>query len=147
MMRKLVKVMILLGFPSAPMADAGTQAVIAERTIRPGAVIAPADVRLGPYDAERALSAREEAVGMVARRLLLAGRPLMEGDVGPPSIIRRNSHVALVFQRGALTIRAEGRALSDGAAGERVRVMNLASRQTVTGTVAADGSVTVGGSQ
>ena len=32
----------------------------------------------------------------------------------------------------------------EAGAGEPVRVMNLASRQTVSGTVAADGSIEVG---
>jgi flagellar basal body P-ring formation protein FlgA len=139
-----MQIMLFVAAPAAAVAEAEMQAVIAERTIRPGDVISSADVRLGPSDSEGALSARAAAVGMVARRLLVAGRPVMQGDVGPPALIRRNAHVALVFQRGTLAIRAEGRALSDGAEGERVRVMNLASRQTVTGTVLADGSVAVG---
>jgi flagella basal body P-ring formation protein FlgA len=139
-----MQIMLFVAAPAAAVAEAEMQAVIAERTIRPGDVISPADVRLGPSNSEGALSARAAAVGMVARRLLVAGRPVMQGDVGPPALIRRNAYVALVFQRGTLAIRTEGRALSDGAEGERVRVMNLASRQTVTGTVLADGSVAVG---
>lgn len=143
-MRTLLQIMVLVAAPATAHAEAEMQAVIAERTIRPGDVIAPTDVGLGPSDAEDALSEPAAAVGMVARRLLVAGRPVMQGDVGPPALIRRNAHVALVFKRGTLAIRTEGRSLADGAEGERVRVMNLASRQTVTGTVLADGSVAVG---
>ena len=50
----------------------------------------------------------------------------------------------LSYASGPLTIVTEGRALDRAAAGEPVRVMNLASKQTVTGTVAPDGSVEVG---
>jgi flagella basal body P-ring formation protein FlgA len=82
---------------------------------------------------------------MAARRLLVPGRPIMPGDIGAPAIVKRNGHVALVYQSGGLTIRAEGRALSEGAAGDMVRVMNLASRQTITGTVMPDGTIEVGG--
>ncbi|MEM9971263.1 MAG: flagella basal body P-ring formation protein FlgA, partial [Pseudomonadota bacterium] len=42
-----------------------------------------------------------------------------------------------------LTIRTEGRVLDRGAVGDRVRVMNLTSRSTVSGIVAAGGTVVV----
>jgi flagella basal body P-ring formation protein FlgA len=48
------------------------------------------------------------------------------------------------YASGGLHIITEGRTLDRAAAGELVRVMNLASKQTVTGTVAEDGSVEVG---
>ena len=50
----------------------------------------------------------------------------------------------MTYVDGPLRIVTEGRALDRAAAGEPVRVMNLASRQTVTGTVAPDGSIEVG---
>jgi flagella basal body P-ring formation protein FlgA len=149
-MGRLLLVLMLAACPAAAVADAASapgEAVLAARTIRPGDTIAPADLRLGTAQAEGALTEPAAAVGLVARRLLVAGRPLVEGDVGPPALVRRNAHVVIVFERGSLSIRAEGRALSEGAVGERVRVMNLASRQTVTGTVAADGTVGVGVSE
>ena len=40
-------------------------------------------------------------------------------------------------------IATEGRALDRAGVGERLRVMNLGSRNTVTGTVAEDGAVLV----
>ena len=48
------------------------------------------------------------------------------------------------YASGPLRIVTDGRALDRAAAGELVRVMNLASKQTVTGMVAADGSIEVG---
>ena len=48
------------------------------------------------------------------------------------------------YMRGPLRIVTEGRALDRAAVGQPVRVMNLASRQTVSGTVAEDGSIEVG---
>jgi len=47
------------------------------------------------------------------------------------------------FAIGALDIRTDGRALDRGALGERVRVMNLASRTVVTGAVSGPGAVAV----
>jgi flagella basal body P-ring formation protein FlgA len=146
MMVRLLALLVLSAAPSfAWTAAVAGDAVQAARTIRPGEVIAAADLTLGPSDTAGALAALEDAIGMTARRLLVSGRPVMPADVGPPALVRRNSQVSLIFERGALSIRADGRALSDGAVGQEVRVMNLASRQTVTGIVRADGSVATGG--
>jgi flagella basal body P-ring formation protein FlgA len=48
------------------------------------------------------------------------------------------------YASGPLRIVTDGRALDRAGAGEFVRVMNLTSKQTVTGVVAADGSIEVG---
>jgi flagella basal body P-ring formation protein FlgA len=148
-MRGFVGIVVLAAAPALaePPAAGGADTLEAVRTIRPGEVITLADVRLMASDAAGALTSPEEAVGMMARRLLVAGRPVLASDIGPPVLVRRNSLVRLVYERGGLTIKAEGRALSDGAEGDLVRVMNMASRQTVAGTVTADGSVAAGGSE
>ena len=136
---------LVLALAAMPgLAPAG-EVLTAARTIRPGEILGRADLSAMWSDAQGALAIPEEAVGLAARRMLVPGRPIMPGDVASPLLVRRNGHVALVHRNGALTIRAEGRALSDGAAGDEVRVMNLASRQTIVGTVAADGTIDVGG--
>jgi flagella basal body P-ring formation protein FlgA len=143
-MRAVAVALLLIAAPALGDAAGQGSAVSAIRTIRPGEVIASGDIRVSPSDAAGVLASADEAVGMAARRLLPAGRALRPGDVGPPALVHRNSLVLLVYARGSLAIRTEGRALGDGAEGERVRVMNLASRQTVTGTVMADGTVAMG---
>jgi flagella basal body P-ring formation protein FlgA len=64
-------------------------------------------------------------------------------DLGPPALVDRNQIVALDFRAGGLSIRAEGRALARGGAGDVIRVMNLASRTTVSGRIRPDGVVDV----
>ncbi|WP_035919862.1 flagellar basal body P-ring formation chaperone FlgA [Leisingera aquimarina] len=113
------------------------------RTIRAKAIVNAEDLALKKGEILGALSNPAAVVGQEARVALYAGRPLRAGDIGPPAIIERNDLVTLTFRQGGLTIAAEGRALGRGAAGEPVRVMNLNSRTTVTGRIAADGSVEV----
>ncbi|AHD02739.1 flagellar basal body P-ring formation chaperone FlgA [Leisingera methylohalidivorans] len=113
------------------------------RTIRAKAIVNAEDLALKKGEILGALSNPAAVVGQEARVALYAGRPLRAGDIGPPAIIERNDLVTLTFRQGGLTIAAEGRALGRGAAGEAVRVMNLNSRTTVTGRIAADGSVEV----
>jgi flagellar basal body P-ring formation protein FlgA len=124
-------------------APALADAVIATRTIRAMTVLGPQDMAVVAADIPGALTDPALAVGLEARVTLYAGRPIAEADLGRPALIERNQTVALIYRSGGLSILTEGRALDRAAVGEAVRVMNLSSRATVTGTVAPDGSVLV----
>lgn len=56
-------------------------------------------------------------------------------DVRARFLVARNRLVRIEFVRGALTISAEGRSLSNGSEGDVVRVLNLGSRAIVNGVV------------
>ena len=65
------------------------------------------------------------------------------GVVGPPAVSERNHVVPLMYSRGGLEIMPEGRSLDRAGIGDQVRVMNLASRATVSGRVTASGRILV----
>lgn len=130
------------------IALAGTaqaEVVVASRNIPARSLITAADLALQPGRIPGALADPAEAEGMEARVTLYAGRPVRAGDIGPPAIVERNQIVTLVFARNGLSITAEGRALDRGGAGDLVRVMNLASRSTVTARLSQTGEAHVGG--
>ena len=125
-------------------APAGADVVLASRTLRAGTQITAADIVLLSDPAPPGAAAHpDEAIGLEARLTLYAGRPIPLASLGPPALVERNTLVSLVFLRGGLEIRADGRALARGAEGEEIRVMNLSSRSTVTGIVAGPGLVRV----
>lgn len=117
--------------------------VIATRTIRAQSVILPTDLTLADGNMAGAADEVAQVVGQEARVAIYAGRPVQLSDIGPPAVITRNQIVPLVFQKNGLQITAEGRSLGRAAPGERVRVMNMSSRATVSGRVASDGTVFV----
>ena len=117
--------------------------VVATRTIRANTVLTAQDLKLQSGEAVGVASHPDQLVGQETRVALYAGRPVRLEDVGPPALVERNQVVELVFDHGGLRITTEGRSLSRAGAGERVRVMNLDSRTTVTGRVASDGRVLV----
>jgi flagella basal body P-ring formation protein FlgA len=129
--------------PRAQQAAALDGAVVATRAIRAREIIGPDDVALRPGATPGALASLDAAVGMEARVGLYAGFPVRAGDVGPPALVERNALVSLAFRHGALAIQTEGRSLGRAGLGERVRVMNLDSRVTVTGVVTGPNSVEV----
>ncbi len=137
-MRLLAAALVLL-LPEV----AAAETLVAARTLRPASVIGPGDLALIDEVHPGALRNPREAIGQEARVALYAGRPIRPGDIGPAAVVERNGIVALIYRRGPLAIATEGRALDRGAPGEAIRVMNLASRTTVTGVIGSDGSVHV----
>ncbi|MES0864161.1 flagellar basal body P-ring formation chaperone FlgA [Ruegeria sp. SCPT10] len=129
----------LIAAPITALADI----VVPTRTIRAKEVISAADLELKHTDIPGAVSDPAELIGFEARVALYPGRPVRAADVGPPAIVDRNDLVILVFNRKPLSISTEGRALGRGAVGERIRVMNLSSRTTVTGLIRPDGQIEV----
>jgi len=119
----------------------------------PKSVIYPGDVitddRLTDLDvdseADGMVSLRPQALGKVAARTLLPGRPIPLAALATPRTVRNGGAVHLVFREGALEIVASGSALQDGAIGDLVRARNDDSGVTVVGSVQADGSVLIDG--
>jgi flagella basal body P-ring formation protein FlgA len=91
---------------------AAAETLVATRTIRAQAIIEPQDLTFAAVATPGALDDPSDVVGMEARVVLYAGRPIRPGDIGAPAIVERNQIVALVFRHGTLTIAAEGRALA-----------------------------------
>lgn len=140
-----MRALALLAALAAGGAVAEAQTLVAARTIRAQSVLVPGDVIPGSETIAGALSDPAAAIGREARVILYAGQPIRPGDLGPPALVERNQRVTLVYREGTLEITAEGRALDRAGAGEPVRVMNLASRNTLTGEVTAGGEVAVAG--
>jgi len=136
---RLALSVVFVCFASAGSGDIA----VPQRTIRARELISAQDIVVKPGKAVGAVSDPANVVGFEARVTLYAGRPIRPGDVSRPAIVDRNQLVTLVFERNGLRITAEGRSLGRGAAGQMIRVMNLASRVSVTGRVRSDGTIGV----
>lgn len=140
MKRTLVLVLAFLATPAA------SETVVAAKNLRPGMIVTAQDVKLAAADFAGGFQLLEDVIGQESRVVLYAGRPVLPNDIGPPALIDRNQIVTLVYTAGPMTILTEGRSLGRGAIGDRVRVMNLSSRTTVTGSVTTNGDVIVSNS-
>ncbi len=138
----MIRAALLLLLCAAP---AAAEVVVATRTVRAQTLIGPGDVALKPGDAAGIAGSLEAVVGQEARVTLYAGRAVRQDAVGRPALVERNQLVTLSFRHGGLSINAEGRTLDRAGAGERVRVMNLGSRNIVVGQVAENGTIIVSG--
>ncbi|MEO1677486.1 MAG: flagellar basal body P-ring formation chaperone FlgA [Pseudomonadota bacterium] len=141
MTRRLLAFVLSLAVPALP---ATAETLVAAGTIRAQTILTSAHIAVIREAVPGALSDPAQALGQETRVILYAGRPIRPTDLGPPAVIDRNQIVRLVYRQRGLAIVAEGRALDRAGAGERVRVLNIASRATVTGTVAPEGHIVVG---
>lgn len=74
---------------------------------------------------------RKEIVGKQVMRTLAAARPVQEHSIGPPIVAERGSEVTIRLDNGPISVTAPGRLLESGARGQRVRVVNNISSQTL----------------
>ena len=122
-------------------------AVVPTRIIYPGEELQPGqleEVEVTNPNLTRGYVERISAVaGLITKKTLLPGRIILPSALREPFAVSRGSTVQLVFDNGALVIRASGSPLQDAAIGELIRVRNKDSGVIVSGTVMADGTVHV----
>tara|TARA_R110002072_G_scaffold36528_1_gene107559 strand:- start:1249 stop:1662 length:414 start_codon:yes stop_codon:yes gene_type:complete len=122
---------------------AGAETLVAARTIPARTIIGSDDLLLRDIATTGGITDPSSLIGMEARVALYAGRPIRQGDVGPPAVVDRNQIIPLVYMRSGVMISTEGRALDRAGPGDLIRVMNLSSRSTVTARVGPDGTAYV----
>ena len=136
-MRGLLCIAACLAGPAA------ADTVVALRSLQARTVIGAGDVALSPGTIAGAATRLEDVIGRETLVAVFKDRPVRVRNAGAPTLVERNQIVPLVFTLGTLVSSAEGRALGRGGAGDLIRIMNTASRATVTGMVMPDGSVSV----
>ena len=117
--------------------------VFASRTLRVGTVLATGDLRVPKGYEDIADELLRPMVGMEVRRAIYVGRVVSERDLGPPTLIRRNDVVTMVYRAGSLGLRTQGRSLGSGGLGETIEMLNLDTRMKVRATVTGPSQVEV----
>jgi flagella basal body P-ring formation protein FlgA len=122
---------------------------VATRRMMPGDVIRPADVQMTRLrtSAVRAEVARlpAEVVGMAMRHPVGPGAPFVLADMGRPMAVQKGDAVQMELDGPGLSLSAQGVAIDGGALGERVRVLNAASRAILDAEVIGSGRVRISG--
>ncbi|MCY6382395.1 flagellar basal body P-ring formation chaperone FlgA [Hoeflea prorocentri] len=140
-----VAALLLAGVWGATAAE--PVAVIPKGIIYPGQIVEPHMLEIVPVTNRNIrrdyASSMEQVAGMITRRTLLPGRVIPVSSVREPYAVERGSVVTMVFSRDGLTITAPGSPLNNGMVGDFVRVRNVGTGVTVSGTVMADGTIRV----
>lgn len=113
--------------------------LIAARTLPSGHVVTAEDVHAEERDVSGMvsgyLSSPQELVGQRLKHQLMAGRVITPSMLQADLMIRRGQSVTILVRNDSLNIRMTGKALTDGAVNQRIKVENVASRRVVEGLV------------
>lgn len=123
------------------------RAVIATRAVDRGVTLQPTDLAVEERETSSLPSSYmrdpSELAGFTLARPVTAGTVISPSLLSADHVIHRGDTVTLIAQSGAMTVRAQGRALGDAALRGRVKVQNLGSGRQVDGVVVGSGMVQV----
>lgn len=83
--------------------------------------------------------------GMSPRRGMGAGKPVTSNDIEMPMMVKKGQMVTMVLKNNMIHLTTQGRALTGGAEGDVVRIMNTSSNQVIEGVVSGAQTVSVQG--
>jgi flagella basal body P-ring formation protein FlgA len=122
--------------------------LVATRVLQKNTVLTEDDIKLAKHDTATLsygyFEDLKSEIGMKLKRQILAGTVLTPAMLKRPQVITRGQKVTITALSGRMEVRMMGKALDNGAPGERIKVMNLKSRQKLEGVVTATGEVEVG---
>ncbi len=86
----------------------------------------------------------DKVLGKTAKTTLKAGTVLHSGNLKAAISVRRGEKVNILAKKGPILVKMTGKALMDGAEGQKIRVKNQFSDRIIEGTVTYDGNIRVG---
>jgi flagella basal body P-ring formation protein FlgA len=118
--------------------------VVLARPLRRGDLVQSDMVRIERSERpprDEAYLAIADVVGFRARRQLEVGRALTTRDVEPLPLVESGASVRVLFERGTLEVEVRAEALSDGWAGDRIRVRSKELGSMIEGVVIGPGLI------
>lgn len=117
------------------------------RRVMPGETLRVDDMRAARIRADmlrgNVARAATDVAGLTPRRPIAAGQPVLLADLARPALVQKGRPVKLRLDSPGIALTAQGHALEDGAAGERIRVLNTTTRSILEAIVLAADTVRV----
>lgn len=129
-----------LFFSAVLAAPVGGGALVATEVIRAGDIVSTMNAAT---EDGAAIDPSDPVLGREVRRTVYVGQDLSMENTQPRRLVERNQIVTVKYVKGGLEITTSGRAMGEAAAHEAVTVLNLQSRQLVSGVVQEEGWVAV----
>jgi flagella basal body P-ring formation protein FlgA len=86
-----------------------------------------------------------EAIGKVARRTLIAGKPIPASHIRDAELVKQGKPVRIVFSQGSMVISGVAIPLQSGGLGDMLSLRNIDSGTIIKGIVEEDGTVRIAG--
>lgn len=119
--------------------------VVLAHSLSRNTLISQNDVRLERRDINKMHSGHfntlNDVVGKTLRRSVGGGIALTPVYVESLKLVKRGQTVTLLAHGGGITVKMSGKAMANGAAGERIKVKNLSSNRVIEGMITEDGQI------
>ena len=90
------------------------------------------------------LTDKLDIVGNVAMKNLTVGFPVNKRDVANGELVKRNTEVKIVYNKGSVFLESVGKAMSEGGIGSEIKVKNLESGKIMLGKIIDSKTVRIG---
>ena len=124
-----------------------TELPVPRRRMMPGDVIEKNDLEWTRIRAAQAkgevVRAMRDAVGQALRHSVSPGQPIQLADLGRPAVVQKGMAMVLALDTPGIQLTAQGVAMEPAGIGERVHVVNPASRIVVEAEVTGPGRARV----
>ena len=111
----------------------------ARQTLPRGHLLTADDLTVNERDVSRMIggyvTSADALVGQRLKHSIIAGRVVTPAMIEADSIVSRGQTVTLIASQGGLKVSMKGRAMSDGAINQRIRVENTNSGRVIEGIV------------
>ena len=145
----LLAAAIALGTGPALARSSTIELTVPKVTIYPGDVIASELLTVKVFRAGKEqlplIRRPETAIGKVARRTLVAGKPIPVSYIREAQLVKQGKPVRIVFAEGPMVISGVAIPLQSGTAGSIISLRNIDSGTVIKGTVGEDGTVRIVG--
>ncbi len=119
----------------------------AKHSLQKGDILTESDIKLIEYDVSTLsygyFDHVEAGIGMKVKRHILSEKVLTPSMLKKPQVITRGQKISILADSGRMQVRMMGKALNNGAIGDRIKVMNMKSRQKIEGVVTSAAEVKV----
>jgi flagella basal body P-ring formation protein FlgA len=123
------------------------EVVVAARPLQRGQILTAVDLDVARRDLSRLhrdyFTDAASLVGKRVKRTLRRHAVVTPRSIEANEVVRRGSDVTILAANPVVEVRMRGKALDDGAAGERIKVRNLSSGREISATVVGRGLVRV----
>lgn len=83
----------------------------------------------------------KDVIGKEIIRSITPGRPISPENLGAPTVVKKNQEVKIIYKNGGLELVSKGKALSNAAIGDTVKITRKEAARTLEGIAVSEGVV------
>jgi len=124
-----------------------TDVIVAARTLPKGTLLTESDFKKASVDSKKLRSAyftqASQVKGLITKSTIYSGRVITAKKLRLPQLISRGDPVTITAINSAIRVSMKGIAIENGRLGDRIRVKNLSSSQTIDAKIVAKQQVEI----